>query len=161
MSPQPPTAHPEPAVRREVLLDAPVDDVWRALADDAGLAGWLADEVDLDVVPGATGTVRDAGGPPRPVRVDEVREGRGLSLVWSDEADVETLVDIALAPADAPGAGRGRTRVVIVELPVVAVSAVSIGADRSLVGVAGPGSASAGGAATASASAGRALAGVR
>jgi uncharacterized protein YndB with AHSA1/START domain len=158
MSPQPPTDHPEPAVRREVLLDAPVDEVWRALADDAGLAGWLADEVDLDVAPGATGTVRDAGGPLRPVRVDEVREGRGLSLVWSDEAEVETLVDIALTPADAPDAGRGRTRVVVVELPVVAVSAVSVQAARILVGTPGGGGPSA----TASASAaGRALAGVR
>jgi uncharacterized protein YndB with AHSA1/START domain len=154
MSPQPPTDHPEPAVRREVLLDAPVDDVWRALADDAGLAGWLADEVDLDVTPGATGTVRDAGGPLRPVRVDEVRAGRGLSLVWSDAAHVETLVDIALTPADDDA---GRTRVVVVELPVVAVAAVCVGAGRSLVGAASGGGSSAG----ATASAGRALAGVR
>lgn len=157
MSPQPPTDHPEPAVRREVLLDAPVDDVWRALADDAGLTGWLADEVDLDVVAGATGTVRDAGGPLRPVRVDEVREGRGLSLVWSDEDEVETLVDIALAPADSAGTSRGRTRVVVVELPVVAVSAVTVQAARVLVGIPGGGAPSA----AASASAGRVLAGVR
>jgi uncharacterized protein YndB with AHSA1/START domain len=149
------TDHPEPAVRREVLLDAPVDEVWRALGDDAGLAGWLADEVDLDVAPGATGTVRDAGGPLRPVRVDEVRDGRGLSLVWADEAGVETLVDIALTPVGAGEGVRGRTRLVVVELPVVAVSAVSVQATRVLVGAPG------GGASSPAASAGRALAGVR
>jgi uncharacterized protein YndB with AHSA1/START domain len=160
MSPQAPpdpTDHPEPAVRREVLLDAPVDDVWRAFSDDAGLAGWLADEVDLEVAPGASGTVRDGDGPDRPVRVDEVREGRGLSLVWADEAGVETLVDIALTPAGAREGGPGRTRVVVVELPVVAVSAVAVQAARILVGAPGGGASSP----TAAASSGRLLAGAR
>lgn len=87
------------AVRREVVLDAAPAAVWAELTSADALAGWLADEVVLDEVrPGATGTVRDAGGAARPVRVDEVVEGRRLGLTWRDEDDRETVVEITLAP---------------------------------------------------------------
>jgi len=131
-------SHPDPdplelddleAVRREVLLDADPAAVWAALASGDGLEGWLADEVELEVRPGATGTVRDAGGSPRPVRVDEVVEGRRLALTWRDEDDRATVVEFALRPdGDAPV----RTRLVVVEVPVATLALVAPGADRIL-----------------------------
>lgn len=170
MTSQPATDHPDTTVRREVVLDASIDAVWAAFADDDGLAGWLADEVDLDVAPGASGSVRDGGGRRRPVRVDEVRDGRGLSLIWEDEAGVETLVDIALVPAGGGEDAPPRTRVVVVELPLVVVSAVAVQARLALAalpdgGVAGSGAAGAAASASArgaaSASTVRVPAGVR
>ncbi|MEV4420781.1 SRPBCC domain-containing protein [Patulibacter sp. NPDC049589] len=144
-------------MRRELVLDAAPDDVWAQVADDDGLAGWLADEVDLDVREGATGTVRDAGGRPRPVEVDEVVPGRRLGLVWRDEDDRPALVDIALEPFGAAG-----TRVVIVEVPLETVRLVAPAADRMLaVGRPGGRGAHGGAQGPTATAAGRVLAGVR
>lgn len=147
-------------VRREIVLDADPGAVWAELASGAALRGWLADEVDLhDVRPGATGTVRDGDGPLRPVRVDEVVDGRRLGLTWRDEDGRETVVELTLAPdgedgggrlaegeegvgaAGDPGAaaagrrpGRGapRTRLVVVEVPVATLRLVAPAAARAL-----------------------------
>lgn len=127
---------PLPAVRREVLLAADRDAVWRELSDPNALSGWLADEVDVAVEPGATGTVRDAGGPERPVRVESVEPGRRLSLVWGGDADGETLVELTLRPDDADP---DRTRLVVVEVPVATLSLVAPAADRLLVSAGRPG----------------------
>jgi uncharacterized protein YndB with AHSA1/START domain len=52
----------EPVVlTRDVLLDMPVDDLWRLVAEPDGLRLWLGDSVELDVRPGGVGTVRDRG----------------------------------------------------------------------------------------------------
>ncbi|HWJ61797.1 MAG TPA: SRPBCC domain-containing protein [Acidimicrobiales bacterium] len=92
------------SVSRSIVLPAPADEVWASLRDADGLAGWLGDAVDLDVVPGAAGTVVD-GGVVRRVVVTEVVEGRSLGLVWWDEAAPEeaSVVTIALAPGEADG----------------------------------------------------------
>lgn len=128
-SPDPDHADPTllDAVRREVVLDAPVERVWAALADDDGLSGWLADEVELEVREGATGTVRDVGGPWRDVAVEEVVPGRRLGLSWRDVGDRPSVVDLVLEPA-----GDGRTRVVVVEVPVATLRLVAPAAERLL-----------------------------
>lgn len=135
-------------VRREVALRADADAVWEQLADADGLSGWLADEVDVEVRPGADGTVRDHGGSERSVRVEDVEPGRRLSLVWTDAGDEETLVELTVEPAD-DGLG---TRVVVVELPLRTFDLVGPALER-IVATGGGGA----GAATASA----ALAGCR
>jgi len=101
------------SVSRSIVLPAPADEVWASLRDADGLAGWLGDAVDLDVVPGAAGTVVD-GGVVRRVVVTEVVEGRSLGLVWWDEAAPEeaSVVTIALAPGEADG---GTTTVTVTE----------------------------------------------
>lgn len=137
-----------PAVRREVGLRADPDAVWEQLSGADALSGWLADEVDVEVRPGARGTVRDRGAPARPVRVEDVDPGRRLSLVWTDAGAEETLVDLTLVPAE-DGLG---TRLVVVEVPLRTLELVGPALQRVLA--AGGGGA---GAATASA----ALAGCR
>jgi len=52
----------EPVVlTRDVLLDMPVDDLWRLVADPDGLRLWLGDSVELDLRPGGLGMVQDGG----------------------------------------------------------------------------------------------------
>jgi uncharacterized protein YndB with AHSA1/START domain len=120
---------PLDAVRREVVLDATPERVWAALADDEGLSGWLADEVDLEVREGATGTVRDGDGPRRDVAVEEVVAGRRLGLSWWDVDGRETVVDLALETVE-----EGRTRVVVVEVPRATLRLVAPAAERLLAG---------------------------
>ena len=68
----------EPVVlTRDVLLDMPVDDLWRLVADPDGLRLWLGDSVDIDVRPGGVGTVRDGGGGGADGTGDGTSEGDG------------------------------------------------------------------------------------
>ena len=69
-------------VRREVVLPADREAAWACLRDAAGLAGWLANEVDLEVREGAEGWVGWSDGTERHVVVDEVQAGRRLALCW-------------------------------------------------------------------------------
>lgn len=111
------------AVRRELELDGPVDRVWERLASAEGLGGWLADEVLVDVRPGAEGVVRDGDGPARPVRVEEVLPGRRLALRWTDEGG-ESLVELTLTPVPVPAEdddASPRTRLVAIEIPLGAL----------------------------------------
>ena len=83
-------------VTRSVDLDAPVEDVWQAVADPEERAQWLDDE--------------DARS--RNVRVDEAAPGERLVWTWwrpGDESDAST-VSVVLAPLDG-----GRTRLVVTE----------------------------------------------
>src|SRR3954468_9080153 len=61
-------------VRRTVTLDAPAEEVWRLLTDEAELAGWLG-TVDGD-------RLREPHGTERRFLVDDVREGSRLALTW-------------------------------------------------------------------------------
>lgn len=110
------------AVRRE--LDLPCDRAaaWPLIADPSELATWLADEVDVEVRPGATGTVRHADGGVRDVVVEEVAVARRVVLRWwAREAGPEGATVVELTLDDLPGGG---TRLAVVELPAVALVAV-------------------------------------
>ncbi|WP_320670557.1 SRPBCC domain-containing protein [Patulibacter defluvii] len=124
----------DPVVRRELWLDAERDAVWAMLADADGLAEWLADEVALEVVPGAEGEIGWEDGERRRVVVEEVAERRRVVLRWWQEDGPESLVELTLDDVD------GGTRLVVVELPVVALRAVG----RWLPAAVGPGPAAPG-----------------
>jgi uncharacterized protein YndB with AHSA1/START domain len=101
----------EPVVlTRDVLLDMPVDDLWRLVADPDGLRLWLGDSVELDVRPGGVGTVQDDGRADgdnhsdrdgadggdgdgivvRHVRVDRVEPAHELAFTWWRTDDPHT-----------------------------------------------------------------------
>ena len=82
------------------------------------LEGWLADEVELEVRPGAEGTARWSDGTERHVVVDEVEAGRRLALCWWADGEDATLVDLTLEER-ADG-----TRLVVIEVPVRVIEAV-------------------------------------
>ena len=110
--------HDEQVVRREVLLPVDLETAWANLADAEALEGWLADEVELEVRPGAEGTARWSDGTERHVVVDEVEAGRRLALCWWADGEDATLVDLTL---DERADG---TRLVVIEVPVRVVQAV-------------------------------------
>jgi uncharacterized protein YndB with AHSA1/START domain len=105
-------------VRREIVLDVDRETAWAALRDPAELATWLADEVEIEVEPGAEGWLRSDDGERCRVTVEEVVEQRRLVLRWFEAEGPETLVELVLD--DVPGG----TRLVVVELPVTQLEAV-------------------------------------
>jgi uncharacterized protein YndB with AHSA1/START domain len=113
--------HDQQVVRREVVLPVDLDAAWANLAEAEGLEGWLADEIDLDVRPGAEGTARWSDGTERHVVVDEIEVGRRLALYWWAEGEDATLVELTLDEHD------DGTRLVVVEVPVRVVEAVGAG----------------------------------
>jgi uncharacterized protein YndB with AHSA1/START domain len=108
------------ALRRETVLDAPRDAVWRLVAEPEGLAGWLADDVELPAVePGAEGTVLEDG-ELRLVTIEEVEHRRRVALSWCVPGGEPSLVELTLDDT-----GDGRTRMVVVEVPLPALRAVA------------------------------------
>jgi uncharacterized protein YndB with AHSA1/START domain len=89
-------------VHRRVVLEAPTDDVWRALTDPTELASWWGEGTELDARPGGEGRMVEEGEPVRRARVVEVRPGRSLMLDWwPEDAEVDepaTRVTFELLP---------------------------------------------------------------
>jgi uncharacterized protein YndB with AHSA1/START domain len=108
-------------VTREVELDAGPAEVWEAISDPALLGGWLADEVEMEPVPGSPARFR-SGSEEREGTVIDVEEERRLSFTWSRPGEAPTEVELTLdAVAD-------RTRLVVVERAIVGPTGLSGGA---------------------------------
>lgn len=89
------------AVTRELHMPAPPEEVWRALTDPAEMAGWLAEEAEIDLRPGGDLSLRSAGGDERSGWVEEVDAERRLVYWWSaGEEDEPTRVELDLQPED-------------------------------------------------------------
>lgn len=101
---RPPTDDDTPSreVRRRVVVEAPPDDVWRALTDPDELAAWWGEGSELDATPGGEGRFVEDGEPVRRARVVEVRPGSRLMLDWwPEDPEVDepaTRVTIELVP---------------------------------------------------------------
>ncbi|HEX3622981.1 MAG TPA: SRPBCC domain-containing protein [Acidimicrobiales bacterium] len=108
----------ETRVTRSVELDAPADDVWRALTEPELLGDWLGSVVELDVRPGGDGIIVEPDGAVRRARVDEVEPARRLALRWwpEDGSGPQSKVELDL---EATPEG---TRVVVTETLVPAAS---------------------------------------
>lgn len=107
------------AVRREILLPVDRMTAWDALRDAEGLETWLADEARLEIRRGAQGTLVLRDGERRLVTVEEVEEGRRLTLSWREPDGEPSLVEITLD--DVPEG----TRLVVVEMPILALRAIA------------------------------------
>ncbi len=122
------------AVRRTHVLPLDRATAWALVADPEGLAGWVADEVEIVVRPGAEGRLRD-GDEERTVRIEDVVEGRRVAFRWwradGDEAH-GSLVEIGLD--DHPDG----TLLTILELPLAVVEAVAALPVPVLRGAGGP-----------------------
>ena len=46
-----------PSVEQDILIDAPVDVVWRAVTEPEQVSSWFSDEVDLEAKPGYEGVL--------------------------------------------------------------------------------------------------------
>jgi uncharacterized protein YndB with AHSA1/START domain len=100
-------------IEREVLIEAPVEVVWRLVTEPDQLAQWFADRVDLVVEPGARGFMEfgDQGGP---VAVEAVEPPERFAFRWNYPRGAEpepgnsVLVEFTLTPE---GSERTRLRV--------------------------------------------------
>jgi uncharacterized protein YndB with AHSA1/START domain len=101
-------------IEREIVIDAPVEVVWRAITEPDQISQWFADKVELEIEPGAHGYMGfgDQGGP---VVVEVVDQPTRFSFRWNHPAEEEPaagnslLVEFTLA-----GVGE-QTRLRVVE----------------------------------------------
>jgi uncharacterized protein YndB with AHSA1/START domain len=102
-------------IDREILIDAPVEVVWRTITEPDQMSQWFADRVELVVEPGAHGYLGfgEQGGP---VVVETVEPPARFSFRWNypDGEEPVTgnsmLVEFTLTPD-----GDERTRLRVVE----------------------------------------------
>ena len=80
-------------IRREIVLDAPREEVWEALTDPERLEDWFANDVELDLRPGGGASFRWGNGEERHATVTEVEPERRLAFDWNDEGTVEFTLD--------------------------------------------------------------------
>src|SRR6266536_2602137 len=78
---------------REIVLDAPPEEVWAALTEAERLEEWFANDVELDARPGGEGVFRWENGEERRAIVEEIEEERRLALRWEDD---DSLVELEL-----------------------------------------------------------------
>jgi uncharacterized protein YndB with AHSA1/START domain len=113
-------------VSRDVVVDAPAEEVWRSLTEPERLAEWLAEEVRLELEPGGDLELRMPDGSERHGFVDEVEPPRRLRFFWR-EGDAElSEVEVTLEEAE------GGTRVRVVEsrpLALLDARGVDLGAE--------------------------------
>ena len=121
------------SVFRSVDLPMSVEEAWASIGEAKGLAGWLGDSLELEVVaPGVAGLLRD-GDAVRRLVVTEVDAGRSIGFVWWDEASPQeaSVVTIALTP------GEGGTTVTVTErLAGAAHASIGFASIDDLVGAA-------------------------
>ena len=102
-------------LERDILIEAPVDVVWRTITEPAQMSQWFASRVDLVVEPGARGYLEfgDQGGP---VVVETVDPPTRFSFRWNHPRGEEPvpgnsqLVEFTLTQEDAE-----RTRLRVTE----------------------------------------------
>ena len=96
-------------IQREVVIDAPVDVVWRTITEPDQIKQWFVDHVELDLKPGGRGLLvadRDY-----PVLVEIVEPPTRFAFRWNYPADEtpgpsnSVLVEFTLR-----GEGNDRTR---------------------------------------------------
>jgi uncharacterized protein YndB with AHSA1/START domain len=113
------------AVRREVMFASPLEEVWQALTRPERLSEWFANEVELDLRPGGSGTFRWDDGSVRHAVVEEVEDERRFAFRWSDEEGGESRVDLELQ--DAPDG----TRLTVTETAITDVQASALAGEWS------------------------------
>lgn len=101
------------AVRRTVLLPAPVQAVWAALTDAGRLSAWLGGEVDVDPVPGGQIVVQEDGRLRRGVIVD-LEPLRHLEIRW---LPASRRMGFVWGPDDAPAGSAGEVEFILEPVP--------------------------------------------
>jgi uncharacterized protein YndB with AHSA1/START domain len=87
------------SVEREILLDAPRGEVWRAVSDESMLSEWLAPEVDLDLRPHGALSCRSEDGEERHGAIELVEDGERLAFHWQRDGSPPSRVEICLEEA--------------------------------------------------------------
>jgi uncharacterized protein YndB with AHSA1/START domain len=82
-------------IEREILIEAPMEVVWRTITEPDQISQWFADRVELDAKPGGRGYLGfgEQGGP---VVVETVDPPTRFSFRWNHPADAEAAVGNSL-----------------------------------------------------------------
>lgn len=99
-------------IERDILIDAPVEVVWRVLTEAEHVKAWFSDAVELEARPGAAGTFtwRHDGGAREvtvALRIERLDQPRFFSFRWNfppgeePTTDNATLVEFTLRPEGA------------------------------------------------------------
>ena len=104
------------AVRRSVLLPAPVQAVWATLTEAGHLSAWLGGEVKLDPVPGGQIVVQEDGRLRRGVIVD-FEPLRHLEIRWLPNGK---RMGFLWGPDDEPAGSAGEVEFILEPMPEVA-----------------------------------------
>jgi hypothetical protein len=105
-------------VTRDIVLPLDRDATWDVVCDPEA---WLAERADLELVPGAEGTLDE-----RRTIVEDVAPGERLTFWWGEEGTLFTRVELTLADAI------GGTRVTVVESgPATGPVALALGGLRA------------------------------
>jgi uncharacterized protein YndB with AHSA1/START domain len=91
-------------IERELVIEAPAEDVWDAVTGD----GWLADEVELDLRPGGDASFH-SGEEVKTGWVEEALAPSRLAFWWAAEGEPATRVELTITWRD------GVTRLRVVE----------------------------------------------
>ncbi len=78
-------------IEREVLVEASPEEVWDAITR----AGWLADEVELELRPGGDALFR-SGDEVKTGWVEDVRPAERLAFWWAIDGEPATRVELTL-----------------------------------------------------------------
>jgi uncharacterized protein YndB with AHSA1/START domain len=84
------------SIERSIDLDAPADDVWRAITDEYLLGDWLATDVEIDAHPGGALRCRAEDGEERIGTVELVEEGERIAFSWQREGMEPSRVELRL-----------------------------------------------------------------
>jgi uncharacterized protein YndB with AHSA1/START domain len=102
-------------IEREVLIEAPLEAVWRTITEPDQITLWFADRVELTVEPGARGYMGfgDQGGP---VVVEVVDPPKRFSFRWNHPAGEEPVIgNSVLVEFTLASETEGRTRLRVTE----------------------------------------------
>ena len=85
-------------ITRTVETELPVEQLWALITDGDSWPTWMVDQADVDVAPGAQGTVIDDGRQ-RTVRIGAVRDDQ-VSFTWWPVGDerLASTVELVVLP---------------------------------------------------------------
>jgi uncharacterized protein YndB with AHSA1/START domain len=90
-------------IEREILIDAPIEVVWRVVTEPEHISGWFSDSIELELRPAGKATLRwDRRGEVHG-RVERVEPPRFFSFRWmvrqgpEFDEDNSTLVEFSLS----------------------------------------------------------------
>ena len=115
-------------IGREILIDAPVDVVWRTITEPDQIEQWFADRVQLDLQPGGTGTFvfedkASAKETIAPLVIEAVEPPLRFAFRWSHpEGESPTSGNSMLVEFLLTVEGDERTRLRVVETGIELVS---------------------------------------
>jgi uncharacterized protein YndB with AHSA1/START domain len=118
-------------VRREASFDATREELWEAITDHRLLAEWLAEDVELDPVPGGDARF-EVDGEERRGFVLRVEEERSIAWTWARPGEAPSEVELTV-----DAVAGGRARLVVVERSVTSAPAArGLAWDHRLEGLA-------------------------